>query len=173
MVCSVLTASRQPLGGALLEVDRRGARANDYVIADDPLVPERLDGRLPAADGRDLVEQEQTRGRAFGQIEGSLDGRGQLREMPSLQEVEREIGDRAWLEPARERTLHEQLQVGALTDLAGSAQNVNSGHTQVQLGHKVRWQAHRLSVEQLEVWIGALPCRIGPPRILTEDLGVR
>lgn len=81
MVGARLAPTRQPLGGAMLKIDRGGARADDDLAADHAAVPQRLDGGLPAGHRGHLVEQQQAGDFASGEIERPLHGRGKLGEM--------------------------------------------------------------------------------------------
>ncbi len=131
MVGARLAAPGEPLGGATLEIDRGGPGADHHLVTDRAAVPQRLDRCLPTRHGGHLVEQQQAarpvhQRAAIGEIQRPLDGRGQLREMPPLQKVEREIDDRPLWQTAVERPRDEQLQIGALADLARPAQNMDS-----------------------------------------------
>jgi hypothetical protein len=89
VVSTCLAASRQPLDRAVLEIDRRGSRANDDLLADRAAIPQRLDSGLPTSHSSHLIEQQQASAIAAGEIERTLDGRNQLREMLAFQQVER------------------------------------------------------------------------------------
>jgi hypothetical protein len=69
--------ARQPLGGALRKIDRRGAGADHDIAVEQPVVPQRLDRGAPTAGRGDLVQQDQPRPLPSipGELERPLHGR--------------------------------------------------------------------------------------------------
>ena len=123
--------SRESLGRSLLQVDSRGTGAHNNVITDRPVVPEGLHRGLPAGYPGHLVEQHDARPPVPRENLCAADRLRQLGVVLSLDEIERQVHDRARLVSLGQGSLHQQLQVGALADLSRTAQRVNGRPSQV------------------------------------------
>ena len=108
--------------------------------------------------------------RCFARRLGADDRLCQLGVRLALDEVERQVHDRARGAPLCERTLHEQLEVGRLADLAGSAQHMDARLGQVDGANELCGQAHGRSGEQGKLSIVCRPALFAPPGVLGDDL---